>query len=83
MEQDQQQFTSEMTRLQQIVQTNNSIQDDVSANIKGVEEELIRVDNNMKEMKRDSLQYRYALDGMTKYNKERKTVRDSSISFKS
>lgn len=63
-------FASEVEKLNNIVQENESIQEDVTKNVESVKEELGQVEVLMKGMKSDVLQYRYALEGMTEYSKE-------------
>lgn len=63
-------FASEVEKLNNIVQENESIQEDVTTNVESVKEELGQVEVLMKGMKSDVLQYRYALEGMTEYSKE-------------
>ena len=70
MDRKKEQFNFEVGRLKKIVQDNETIQEEVSKNIEGVEEELGQVEVLMKGMKSDILQYRYALDGMTKFSNE-------------
>lgn len=67
-------FASEVEKLNNIVQENESIQEDVTQNVESVKEELGHVEVLMKGMKSDVLQYRYALEGMTEYSKELDTV---------
>ena len=70
MDRKKEQFNFEVGRLKKIVQDNETIREEVTNNIDSVKEELGQVEVLMKGMKSDILQYRYALDSMTKFSKE-------------
>lgn len=70
MDRKKEQFNFEVGRLKKIVQDNETIREEVTNNIDSVKEELGQVEVLMKGMKSDILQYRYALDSMTKFSSE-------------
>ena len=74
MDRQRDQLMLEVEKLRGIVQSNESLQEEVTKDIESIEDELGQVEILMKGMKTDILQYRYALNGMNEYEKELEIV---------